>query len=539
MKRWLYIASALAQCALSAAAIAQQALPSAVLIFDSSNSMWTQIEGVNKVRILRESLSSMFLRAAPSIDMGLVTYGHKQANSCAQVDFLLPIGRNDAVSLSQAVNAINPAQGATPLAAALEIAATATGIDGRGDIIVITDGNDNCRRDVCQAARQLHADYELMRIHVIGFGLTAKRELKDLNCVADATGGGFYLTSNRTELDNALLAVAAMAALPRSDELPLLAAVPNQGDAEDVTGAAEAETTEPQAMSEITQGADQPVPPSLATAPADAMRQINSQVQQEQSQAAGSIRLAATLTSGSPILTSGMIWRVFSSKPDADGTFKVVARSEDANPVFELAAGTYFVHLAYGRANATRDVSVVATKNVDEVLNLDAGGLRLRAVLPGGKSIPENLVTYAIYAPEQDQLGERKLVMPAAEPGKIIRLNAGNYHIVSQYGDANAVVRSNVAVQAGRLSEATVNHSASRITLKLVNEPGGEALANTSWSILNTDGSLVAESVGAFPSHILAAGEYSVLARHEGKGFNRSFNVQAGLDQEVELVASE
>ena len=59
----------------------------------------------------------------------------------------------------------------------------------------------------------------------------------------------------------------------------------------------------------------------------------------------------------------------------------------------------------------------------------------------------------------------------------------GNYHIVSNYGDTNAVVRSDIRVQAGKLTDATVNHRAALITLKLVNERGGEALANTGWSV--------------------------------------------------------
>ena len=520
-------------------ASAQDNRPRAVLVFDSSNSMWTQIEGVNKVRILREGLADMFARSAPSMKLGLVTYGHKEANSCTQAELLLPVGDNDAAALSEAVNAVNPAKGATPLALALEAAATSPDFEGHGDVILITDGTDNCRRDVCQTVQQLHVDYEHMRIHVIGFGLAARRELKDLDCIADTTGGAFYLTSTREDFENALQAVATISATPPVQEEPALTSVVPALGTSDVTGTAGTSPGSAPGFSELAQGSDRALPPSGVTAPADALRRIQSQVEQEQSQIPGTLRLSATLTKDSTILTSGMIWRVFSSKPDDDGTYKVVARSVESSPVFELSPGTYIVHLAFGRANATRDISIASATNRDEVIDLEAGGLRLHSVLPGGKPIPSNLVTYAIYAPEPDQFGERKLVMPSAEPGKIIRLNAGNYYVVSQYGDANAVVRADVAVQAGRLSEATVNHAASKITLKLVNEPGGEALANTSWSILNTDGSVVAESVGAFPSHILAAGEYNVLARHEGKGYNRSFTVQAGLDQEVELVATE
>ena len=124
-----------------------------------------------------------------------------------------------------------------------------------------------------------------------------------------------------------------------------------------------------------------------------------------------------------------------------------------------------------------------------------------------------------------------------AEPGAIIRLGAGAYHVVSQFGDANSTVRADLQVKPGKLTQATIRHDAAPITLKLVNQAGGEALANTAWSVLSPGGDVIKESYGAFPTHILAAGEYTVIARHEGKLFNKDFSVEPGRSKEVELVA--
>ena len=94
----------------------------------------------------------------------------------------------------------------------------------------------------------------------------------------------------------------------------------------------------------------------------------------------------------------------------------------------------------------------------------------------------------------------------------------GTYHIVSNYGDSNAVVRSDIRVQAGKLTDVTVTHRAAVITLKLVSERGGEALANTNWSVLTPGGDVIKESIGAFPrSVILAEGDYRAIARNEGR----------------------
>ena len=63
--------------------------------------------------------------------------------------------------------------------------------------------------------------------------------------------------------------------------------------------------------------------------------------------------------------------------------------------------------------------------------------------------------------------------------GDVVLVPEGTYYIVSNYGDGNAVVRSDIRVQAGKLTDITVTHRAAAITLKLVSERGGEALANT------------------------------------------------------------
>ena len=80
-----------------------------------------------------------------------------------------------------------------------------------------------------------------------------------------------------------------------------------------------------------------------------------------------------------------------------------------------------------------------------------------------------------------------------------------------------------VQIQPGKLIEVQMLHSAAEITLKLVNEALGEALIGTTWSVFSEDGEIVAEGNGAFPSHVLATGEYEVIAEHRGKNFTKKF----------------
>ena len=122
------------------------------------------------------------------------------------------------------------------------------------------------------------------------------------------------------------------------------------------------------------------------------------------------------------------------------------------------------------------------------------------------------------------------------KPNTIVRLNAGTYHVVSEYGAINAVVRADITVEAGELTEATIQHRASQVGLKLVSEEGGEAIADTAWSVLTSGGDIVAESVSAFPVMVLAEGQYTAVARNKDQIFQRDFEVKAGTNMDVELM---
>ena len=92
---------------------------------------------------------------------------------------------------------------------------------------------------------------------------------------------------------------------------------------------------------------------------------------------------------------------------------------------------------------------------------------------------------------------------------------------------------------SGKLIDVTLRHRCATLTLKLVNKPGGEALANTTFTVLTPGGDVIRELIGAFPSLVLAEGEYVVIARHDAKTYQSTFQVQSGMDRDVEVVAQE
>ena len=200
-----------------------------------------------------------------------------------------------------------------------------------------------------------------------------------------------------------------------------------------------------------------------------------------------------------------------------------------------LPVGEYFISVAFGRAHLTRRVALKTGPAVLETFVLNAGGLRVQAVLTRGGPVPDRTIRYEIYSGERNQSGERDLVMASAKPGVVIRLNAGFYHIVSTYGDANSIVRTEVSVEAGKLTEAVISHAAARVAFRLVERAGGEALPDTGWTIQTSQGTVVKQNVAAITSHILAPGSYKVTARHGGKTITREFSVTAGEPVMIEL----
>lgn len=254
--------------------------------------------------------------------------------------------------------------------------------------------------------------------------------------------------------------------------------------------------------------------------------------------AAGQTTFVALLTEDGQRIDQGMVWRIFEdSKGAAAGTKnKLLSVYKEASPSVKLSPGDYVVNAAFGRANLTRKISIKPGSPAIEQFVLNAGGLRMAALIGNGEPAPPNTISYDIYSDERDQFGNRSLVMRGAKPSLIIRLNSGIYQIASTYGDANATVRADVTVEAGKLTEVTVAHASARVTFKLVSRAGGEALADTQWSIAMPQGEMVKESVGALPTHILAPGNYVVSARSGGRVFSRSFSVQHGQATQVEVV---
>ena len=249
----------------------------------------------------------------------------------------------------------------------------------------------------------------------------------------------------------------------------------------------------------------------------------------------GVLALTARYGKDMAVIGSGLVWRVYSDRPDETGAFKLIREDRGATPNIVLPPGSYVVHVALGLVSAVRPVTIKSDTDRESFV-LPAGGLRIEGRV-GSTKIPQNQISFSIYKGSQFEAGERSPLLPSVAAGDVVLLQEGTYYIVSNYGDANSTVRSDIRVQASKLTDVIITHRAAVITMKLVSDKGGEALANTAWSVITPAGDVIKESIGAFPRVVLSEGEYRAIAKNEGKVFERPFKVVNGVDGEIEVIA--
>ena len=175
-----------------------------IVILDMSASMWGRIGDQPKLEIAREAVRSMFSRFPAGSRVGLMAYGHRQANQCSDIQLLIPPGPVNAAAVGTALDRLT-ARGRTPLTESVRQAAAALRIGERGGtIILVTDGIETCGGDPCALAAELEAANAAFTAHVVGFDLRTPSERARVACIAERTGGLFVPAANAEELAGAL-----------------------------------------------------------------------------------------------------------------------------------------------------------------------------------------------------------------------------------------------------------------------------------------------------------------------------------------------
>jgi Ca-activated chloride channel family protein len=174
-----------------------------ILVLDSSGSMAGKIKGRRKIDIARAAVGDLIGALPAGTELGLMAYGHRRKDDCADIETLSRVGPPDRKSIMQAVKALRPI-GKTPLGTTvLQAARKLNFTEEKATVILVSDGKENCGVDPCELGRQLKQQGINFKAHVIGFNLR-RGEDAGLRCLAENTGGLYVEAKDAPALKQAL-----------------------------------------------------------------------------------------------------------------------------------------------------------------------------------------------------------------------------------------------------------------------------------------------------------------------------------------------
>lgn len=520
------------------------------LVLDASGSMWGRVGDQTKMQIARETVRSILKDWRAADRLGLISYGHRRKNDCADIEVLKPVGPVDAAQLMAEVGNISP-KGMTPMTAAVRLAAEQlkTG-EGPAGVILVSDGVETCRADPCAVAAALkQADTRLV-VHTVGFDIQNRQATRQLECMAAATGG---LALSAADAGDLLKAIAQAVEASRRVALPpQRAAVPKEeprpawnleGSARLVAGddplagkdavawdffrpaAAGADPVHAATSYKDTIEAELAPGDYLVRVSAGAVR-LDAQVKIEPGRMsrldvvldAGRLGLRARRTAEEN-QTGDVFWQVV-SKASGEEIFTSFA-SETSTIV---PAGAYTVMLSLGAARVSREVEVAAGDTT--AVSLVAGVGRLQSTIllaPGVPATGEPFIE--IFAGAEPTAGEPS-VANTYGTAPSFDLAGGAYRARVQFGSVVRTFPFEIAV--GRTSAAEFTLDAGFVTFEA---PGAETIV-----VLTAERADVATLYPPFASHPLAAGHYVAVAEKGGVKKEAAFDVTAGRSSIVRVA---
>lgn len=213
----LALASGLLPGAFVAGAIAQdeegEGRGSILLVLDSSGSMKADDgTGQTKLAAAKAALNQLVDRLPEGAPVGLRVYGARgprddKARGCRDTQLISPVAPLEPAALKRQIASFD-ARGFTPIGRSLEEGAKDLPDEGDRTMILVSDGVDTCGRpDPCAVAKKLSREGLDLTIQSVGYQVDAKAR-RQLECIADATGGGYFDVEDSNKLGDQLEALA-------------------------------------------------------------------------------------------------------------------------------------------------------------------------------------------------------------------------------------------------------------------------------------------------------------------------------------------
>ncbi len=547
-------------CLFAFATTLQARADQAIIVLDASGSMWGQIAGETKMEIARRTLTNVLGTIPPTLELGLIAYGHRDKGSCADIELMVPPAAGAAATIAAAANALNP-KGKTPISESVRQAADVLRYtEEKATVILVTDGIETCEADPCAVASALEAAGVDLTVHVVGFGLS-NEEGQQVACLAENTGGRYFPAADAAMLGEALTqtVAATVAPLPPPPPPPppvepatldknlKVTSRPAPG-APPFTGAegisydayvATADGHEPNAVAtEYGGNASEAMfllpagryviiaRKDLASAQAIVEVVPTAQTEADIVLNAGYIKAQAMATATEPATESGIAWDVTDSSGETDTSY-------GPTRTILVDAGAATVKASLGTASASVPVNVIPGQTTAVQVVIGAGKLVLR----GKRSAEATDFDTAVRWDVTGASGETATSYGEAQ----FDLPAGDYKVAASLGEATAEVA--VTVAAGQTNEQVVIVATGKVIVHALFAEGGPAVtAGPRFDILapepGTDGKrkVLATSYEDGASFDLPPGKYVLAASSDAASAEIVFDLAAGPPMEVSVV---
>ena len=448
----------------------------AVIVLDGSGSMWAQIEGEARITIARETLASVLSDFPADLELGLMTYGHREKGNCADIEMLVEPAAGTGGAIAAAAEAINP-KGMTPLSDAVRLAAEDLRFtEEKATVILITDGLETCEVDPCALGSELEGQGIDFTTHVLGFGLSDE-EGRQVACLAENTGGKYLSAQNGNDLVEALT----------------------------------------QTVTEVAQAEPVPEPvPEPEPAPEPAMLDEN-------------FTIEVALAEGGALLND---------ETDNDVYWELIQGGETSEygygiPLKQVEPGEYELLVRYGPIEQTRPVSISADALAAPYFVLSAGTVILRAYASEGEPVDDG-AALNIYFDGGDSYGygEAEFHVPAGEITVTAKVGQGEVSETFSL-DAGETVEKELVAGVGL---AVINGS---YVEGMAIEDGGMAV-NVVKAAQAIDGSREEVGYGYGPDneYQLTPGDYVAVVRMDQASAEVPFTVVGGQRVDVDVVVN-
>ena len=188
--------------------------PQLELILDASGSMKRKIGGRMMIDEAKDAMVQIIEGLPDDLQVALRVYGHRiregQPGDCQDSELVFPFAKIDKPRLLERVRAIQ-ALGTTPIAYSLQQVERDFGT-ARGEkmIILVTDGKEECKGNPSAVVSELLAKGFQLRLNVVGFALGDEATKREMQQIAELTGGHFFDAKDAKALRGAIAQALAV-----------------------------------------------------------------------------------------------------------------------------------------------------------------------------------------------------------------------------------------------------------------------------------------------------------------------------------------